>query len=171
MDELRHPGPTTPSGMADLVDELVRDCLDPVSPGAMDRLTAVPRIRAMYAAIVEAFPDARFSTLWRVVEGRRAALGGVVSGTHLGTWRDVAATARRIELLTTVMVEVADGAVVDLMVVTDSLALAEQIGLLEPVGPKACELPSPSDDGSATRTACGDALLTRLSGRAWCPAR
>lgn len=159
MNALMHPRPATRSDVADLVDELVRDCLDTVSPGSMDRYTEDPRVRAMYASIVEAFPDARFSSLWRVVEGRRAALGGVVTGTHLGPWRDVPATGRRIEVLATVMVEVAEDTVADLMIVTDTLAMAEQLGLLDPLGPKACEVPAPAVDRSSARTACGDALL------------
>jgi hypothetical protein len=38
------------------------------------------------------------------------------------------------------MFEVSDGRVVDLMVVTDSLAIAEQLRVSEPLGPKACQL-------------------------------
>lgn len=164
MNALMHPRPPTRYAVAEVVDELVCDCFDPVSPGSMDRYTEDQRVRAMYGSIVEAFPDARFSSLWRVVEGRRAALGGVVAGTHLGPWRDVAATGRRIEVLATLMVEVVDGTVADLMVVPDTLAMAEQLGLLDPLGPKACEVPETKAGRSSARTACGDALMIRLSG-------
>lgn len=166
MNALMHPRPPTRRAVAEVVDELVRDCFDPVSPGSMDRYTVDQRIRAMYGSIVEAFPDARFSSLWRVVEGRRAALGGLVAGTHLGPWRDVTATGRHIEVLATLMVEVVDGTVADLMIVTDTLAMAEQLGLLDPLGQKACEVPAPSVDRSSARTACGDALLRGSGQRA-----
>lgn len=156
--------PTTHDRAAGFVGRVLHDCFDQVSPGAIDRYTSDGRLRAMYASVVEAFPDARLSRLWHVVEEGRAVVGGIVTGTHLGTWRDVPATGRTIEVLSTVMVDVADDELVDLMVVTDSLALAEQLGLVEPFAPKACQLPPPSVDASA-RTACGDALLTGMVGR------
>jgi predicted ester cyclase len=146
-----------------LVGRMMRNCFDQVSPGAIDQYTTDGRIRAMYASVVQAFPDARLSRLWYVVEASRAVVGGVVTGTHLGTWRDVPATGRRFEVLSTVMVEVAEEEVVDLMVVTDSLGLAEQLGLVEPFAPKACEMPP--GDASLGRTACGDGFLTRALGR------
>lgn len=114
-------------------------CLQPVFPGAIDRLSTDPKVRAVYAAAVEAIPDAHFTPHWRTVEGRRAVFGGTVHGTHRGTFRDIPATGRPIEILTVVMIECEAGAITDLMVVTDSLAMAEQIGLLPPLGPKACE--------------------------------
>jgi predicted ester cyclase len=164
MDEFSPTPAATHDPAVGLVGRMMRDCFDRVSPGAIDRYTTDGRIRAMYSSVVEAFPDACLSRLWYVVEGSRAVVGGVVTGTHLGTWRDVPATGRRFEVLSTVMVEVADGELVDLMVVTDSLGLAEQLGLVEPFAPKACELPQPPGDASG-RTPCGDALLTRVIGR------
>lgn len=123
-----------------LIDRLLADCFAPVHPGAIEAFTSVVRALAIYEGIVLAFPDARFTPQWRVVEGGRAALGGIMTGTHLGTWRGVEPTSRRIEVLGTLMVECADGQVVDLMVVPDTLAVAEQIGVVPQLGPKACEL-------------------------------
>jgi predicted ester cyclase len=124
---------------ARLADEFVVHCLSPVSPGAVDRFSADPKVRAIYAAAAAAFPDACFSPRWRVVEGNRAVFGGVVRGTHGGTFRGIPATGRSVEMLAVVMIECCQGAVVDLMVLPDTLAMAEQIGLLHPLGPKACE--------------------------------
>ncbi|HVE26805.1 MAG TPA: ester cyclase [Sporichthya sp.] len=124
---------------ARLADEFLVHCLSPVSPGAVDRFSTDPKVRAIYAAAAEAFPDSCFVPAWRVVEGNRAVLGGVVRGTHAGTFRGVPATGRSVEMLAVVMIECRNGTVVDLMVLPDTLAMAEQIGLLDPLGPKACE--------------------------------
>ena len=127
------------TGTAHVADDFLATCLTPVSPGAIDRLSTDPKVRAMYAAAAEAIPDARFTPLWRTVDGTRAVFGGIVRGTHGGTFRDVPATGRPIEVLAVMMIECVGGAIVDLMVLTDSLAMAEQIGVLTPLGPKACE--------------------------------
>lgn len=124
---------------ARLADEFLVHCLSPVSPGAIDRFSADPKVRAIYAAAAEAFPGACLVPTWRVVEGNRAVFGGVVRGTHGGTFRGVPATGASVEMLAVVMIECCQGAVVDLMVLPDTLAMAEQIGLLDPLGPKACE--------------------------------
>lgn len=154
---------STPSGHTSaLLDRLLRDCIEAPAPGAIEAYTDDARMLMMYAAVVEAFPDARFSTHWRVVDGRRGVVGGVLTGTHRGTWRGVAATGRAIEVLATMMFEFADGRLVDLNVVTDSLAVAEQMGAVEPLGPKACQLPSspPDPQGVTGRISCADGAFT-----------
>jgi steroid delta-isomerase-like uncharacterized protein len=143
----------------------MHDCFATVSPRAIDRYTEDARLRAMYASIVVAFPDAEFDGQWCVVEGDRAVVGGVVTGTHLGTWRGVPATGRAIRTLGTLMFQLRDGRLVDLMVVYDSLAIAEQLELLEPLDPKVCEVPASAVEGrpASGRTPCGDALLGAVS--------
>lgn len=152
--------PTSSPSSIDLIRKVLVDCFDPVSPHAIDRYSDSPRVRGIYAAVVEAFPDAAFTPLWTVAEEDRVVVGGVTRATHDGTWRDLPATGRSIEVLATVMFETSDGAVVDLMVVTDSLAIAEQIGLVEPLGPKACER-LPVGSLHSGRTPCGDGLFGR----------
>lgn len=122
---------------ARLADDFL-SCLNPVSPRAVDRLTDVPKVRAMYAAALEAIPDARFTPDWTVVDGTRAVVGGTVRGRHLGEFRGVAATGRVLEVLAVLMIEREGDSIADLMILPDSLAMAEQIGLLPPLGPKAC---------------------------------
>ena len=134
--------PDTPT-TTELADRVCRECFAPVSPGAMDPLTDSPTALAMYEAFVEAFPDARFTPEWRVVEGDRAAMGGVMTGTHLGPWLDVPPSGRHVEFLAISLLQFRDGKLVDLMVVQDSLAVAVQIGAAAPLGPKACEVVAP----------------------------
>lgn len=149
---------------AELIDRLLADCFQPVSPRSIDRYSDSPRVRGIYAAVVEAFPDATFTPLWSVADRDRVAVGGVTRAIHGGTWRNVPATGRSIEVLATVMFETSDGGVVDLMVVTDSLAIAEQLGVVEPLGSKACEL-LPGGTVRTARTPCGDSLFSRPEAR------
>jgi predicted ester cyclase len=140
MNPSTDPVPQQTPSSAEFVDELMRVCFDRVSAGAIDRYTDSPHVRIMYAAVAEAFPDATFIRMWCVADSIRVAVGGVARGAHRGPWRGVPATGRRVETLATLMFEVSDGRVVDLMVVTDSLAIAEQLRVSEPLGPKACQL-------------------------------
>lgn len=143
-----------------LVHQIMTECFGRVSPHAIDRFSDSPRVRGIYAAVVSAFPDASFEPLWCVADADRAAVGGTITGTHQGMWHDVPATGREIQVLGTLMLELCDGGVLDLMVVTDSLAIAEQIGAVEPLGAKACAaLPSYDPPSRAGRTPCGDAIF------------
>lgn len=127
----------------DLARQILADCFSPITPRAIDRYSDSPRVRGIYAAVVESFPDASITPMWSVADDERVAIGGLVRGTHLGPWREVPATGRSIEVLATLMLELSDGGIVDLMVITDSLAMAEQLGLVESLGPKACTLLPP----------------------------
>lgn len=124
-----------------LVEQFVSRCMNPVDPSAIDDFTTNPKIRAMHAGLCTAFPDARFTPDWQVVEGNRAAVGGTLRGTHLGPWRAVPATGNAIEAMSVATFVIVDGLLVDLSVVPDTLAIAEQIGLVAKVGPKTCQLP------------------------------
>lgn len=141
---------TNPTTTDTLTNRILADCFARVSPRAIDRYTDSPRVRGIYAAVVAAFPDLALTPLWRVGDEHRVAIGGVIRATHLGTWRDVPATGRSIETMATVMLDLSDGGIVDIVSVSDSLTVAEQIGAVEPVGPKACvNLPA---YGGAVRT-------------------
>jgi predicted ester cyclase len=151
MDDIKHTNDTndtnnepilqSTAATGVLVEQFLSRCMDPVDAHAIEDFTTSPKIRAMHAGLCAAFPDARFVPDWRVVEGHRAAVGGILRGTHLGPWRDLPATGSAIEAMSIAMLEFVDGELVDLSVVPDTLAIAEQVGLVAKVGPKACQLP------------------------------
>ncbi len=124
----------------DLVTALVMECWDPVSPGAFARFTSEQPLVDTFTAVAQTFPDARLQVAWTVADDRRAAIGGRFHATHLGTWRGVDATGLAIDVACTLSFTIADGVVVDMTSLTDSLALAEQIGVVAPFGPRPCEL-------------------------------
>jgi predicted ester cyclase len=130
----------TTAATAELVARFLATCLDPADPNAIDDFTTSPKIRAMHAGLCAAFPDARLVPAWRVVEGNRAAVGGTIRGTHLGEWRGVPATGRAVEAMSIAMLEWVEDELVDLSVVPDTLAIAEQLGLVPTLGPKSCQL-------------------------------
>lgn len=132
--------PTTATATVELVERFVDRCLDPVDPSAVAGFTSDPKTLAIHAAFAVAFPDGRFRPTWRVVEAHRAVLGGRLTATHLGDFRGIPATRRPIDVLVYVMFDCRGGRIVDLSVMPDTLAIAEQLGLLAPLGPKACEL-------------------------------
>lgn len=135
----------TSPATATLVDRILTECFGSATSGGLDRFTTDARLRAMHDAVADAFPGARLTPTWTVVEDRRVAVGGILTGTHAGPWRGLAPTGRPIEVLATLMLACERGQVVDLVVVVDSLTLAEQLGAAEPLAPKVCELPVPED--------------------------
>lgn len=124
----------------ELVEQFIDRCLDPVDAAAAQAFTSNPKALAIHAAFAVAFPDGRFRPSWRVADTNRAVVGGRITATHLGEFRGVPATGRQIDVMTYVMFECVDGRIVDVSVMPDTLAMAEQLGLLAPLGPKACEL-------------------------------
>jgi steroid delta-isomerase-like uncharacterized protein len=123
-----------------VAERLVQACFDPVRPAEFDRFTADERARFIFAAFGEAFPDARLRVDSMTADERRVVVGGSMEGTHLGPWRGVAASGRRVDVMVVATLTFEDGRITGISVVTDSLALAEQIGVVEPLAPKACQL-------------------------------
>lgn len=126
-----------------LATNLIDDCLDPPAPDALWTYTDNQHVLAVFAAFAQAFPDARMDVEWIAAAPDRVAMGGRISATHAGPWRNVAGSGRPVVFATTLMVELDGDRVVDLRTVTDSLAVAEQIGAVPTLGPPACKLPVP----------------------------
>jgi predicted ester cyclase len=131
--------PTT-AATAKLVEAFVQSCMCSTPTRPTTDFTSDPKTLAMHAGVRAAFPDADFELAWCVVEGNRAALGGHMRGTHLGEWRAVRATGRRIDVLATITFVCEDGRILDMSSVNDSFELAVQLGIVDQLGPKACQL-------------------------------
>jgi hypothetical protein len=142
----RPPGMITASATRNraIAERIVEECVNPPSPADLARFTASPRVLGIFTAFANAFPDAHFTVEWMTADESRVVTGGRVAATHRGDWRGVAATGRAVDFMTVVTVEVDRDAVIDMRVVSDSLAIAEQIGAVEGLGPKACELLRPA---------------------------
>ena len=109
-----------------------------------DAVTTSERAKRILGAFASAFPDARFEITSVTVDDERVIFAGQFSGTHDGPWRGVAATGRRVRAAFVISLLCADGVILDVTTVADSLAIAQQLGVAPPLGPKACELPPAS---------------------------
>ena len=75
------------------------------------------------AAVVAAFPDYRWDLRHLVVEGDWIAAHFVDTGTHLGTFRGLAATGRAVTTQEFAMYRVADGRIAEVWVTADNAPL------------------------------------------------
>ena len=92
----------------------------PESPGA--------RYAAAFAPNRAAFPDLRITIDAIIAEGDLVALHTTLHGTHLGTFRGVPPTGRRVAFTVTVFRRVRDGKIVEGFSSWDWLSALEQLG-------------------------------------------
>jgi predicted ester cyclase len=131
---------TTSADARRVVEAFIAECLDPACPDAVPAFTTSERVLRSFGGFAVPFPDGRLVPDWLVAEGDRVAFGGRFRGTHSGPWRGIPATGREVEAAVAVSMVVAGGQIVDVTVTSDSLAIAEQVGAVVPLGPRACEV-------------------------------
>lgn len=112
----------------------------PARSGHARAYTDSEHVLARFHAFSRAFPDARLDVEWIAADADSVVIGGHISATHGGPWRNVAATRRRVVFATTLRLELHGDKVTDLRTVMDTLAVAEQIGAVQALGPPACRL-------------------------------
>jgi steroid delta-isomerase-like uncharacterized protein len=83
---------------------------------------------AFYSAIRNALPDARYEVDDLISEGDKVVVRWRLLGTHLGTFRGIAATGRAIVLEGIAIYRVDDGKLMERWVVTDLYGLLQEIG-------------------------------------------
>ena len=87
-------------------------------------------IRQMAQHYYTAFPDLAFTSTETIVQGNRAALSWVSSGTHRGKIMNIPATGRSIKVSGITTVSFKNGLVVRSSVFWDVAGLLRDIGLL-----------------------------------------
>ena len=92
----------------------------PVDPGAQ---------RKLYEMFYQAIPDARAEVLEVVAEGDKVVLVDRFGGTHRGEFLGRAGTGDRIEWMVIHIYTIRDGKVLEDAVMTDALAIVQQLGL------------------------------------------
>jgi steroid delta-isomerase-like uncharacterized protein len=80
---------------------------------------------------VEAFPDLRFRVEESVCDGERVVSWVAMRGTHQGAWHGLAPTGELVTIRCVVMHRISHGRIVEDWVLTDSLGLFQQLGLVE----------------------------------------
>jgi predicted ester cyclase len=109
-------------------------CLERIHPSLLINLAGVPQQlvgRDVWLAGVEVlragFPDVRIDVEDIFGEGDRVAIRNTIRGTHLGEFQGIAATGRRIEVMSNEIYRIEHGMVVEEWVVTDNATLFAQI--------------------------------------------
>jgi len=85
--------------------------------------------RKLYEMFYQAIPDARAEVLDVVAEGNKVVLVDRFGGTHRGEFFGRPGTGDRIEWMAIHIYTIRDGKVLEDAVMTDALAIAQQLGL------------------------------------------
>ena len=116
--------------------DLLEDVLHPEfrGPGISAFATDGPEVgpgarRKLYEMFLQAIPDARGEVLDLVAEGDKVVLVDRFGGTHRGEFFGRPGTGDRIEWMAIHIYTIRDGKVLEDAVMTDALAIAQQLGL------------------------------------------
>lgn len=77
-----------------------------------------------------AFPDSENIILDEISEGDKIVVRGILKGTHLGEFRGIKASGKKIEVTWMNIFEVLGGKIVNQWGILDSLSLMQQIGAI-----------------------------------------
>ena len=112
-----------------IIDELMSpDYRNPMMPSTAAPGSGAERYKQGIAGTRAAFPDLEVTFDCMIAEGDLVAYETTWRGTHLGTWRDIAPTGKRVEWRATCFRRVVDGKVVEGWGTYDWLGLFEQLG-------------------------------------------
>lgn len=115
------------AGNLTVADEVIH--ADYVVPGVGEGPEAVKR---NVTAFREAFPDLTWVIEDAVAEGDRVAMRLLLHGTHVGMFRGIAPTGRRITMQEMAFWRIADGQIISGWFQADMLGLRMQLGALPP---------------------------------------
>jgi steroid delta-isomerase-like uncharacterized protein len=115
--------------VAKVIDEVVDPDLifhAPVPMGA----SGPEALKRVWTVLLEAFPDVQVATEDVIAEGDKVVYRQTVTGTHLGDFRGIAATGRRVTYNEIFIVRFARGRIAEIWGVVDSLTQLRQIGAI-----------------------------------------
>lgn len=84
--------------------------------------------KAAMGAILDAFPDSRFSVEELVAEGERVAIRHTLRGTHQAEFQGIPATGNPILVNAIVIIRFENGKAVELWLNADFMGLIQQLG-------------------------------------------
>lgn len=86
-------------------------------------------IKEFFGIMLDAFPDMRFEVEDIITTEDTAVVRLRMRGTHQGTFMDIPATGKKIDVATIDWVRIRDGVVVEHWGVTDTGAMMQQLGV------------------------------------------
>jgi len=108
------------------------DFIDHASTG--DR--SLEQMKQFEAMATAAFPDAKFTVDNMVAEGDKVAFQVHCRMTHKGTFRGVAPTGKKIEVINTHIVKIVANKVMEWWGTMDNLGMMQQLGIVSLSGQK-----------------------------------
>lgn len=113
----------------DMVDELVLENVieNEEFPGLQPHREGV---KQFFSMMFEAFPDLKFDVKDLMGEGDRVAARAIMTGTHQGTFLDIPATGKRVEVKLIDIFRLEDGKVAEHWGQTDMLSMMQQLGAI-----------------------------------------
>jgi steroid delta-isomerase-like uncharacterized protein len=87
-------------------------------------------VRGVVSAWRSAFPDLHFTLEDLVVEGDKVVTRWTCCGTHLGVFRGIAPTGKRVTFTGMTLYRIAQGKIVEQWTVEDGVSLYQQLGIL-----------------------------------------
>jgi predicted ester cyclase len=96
---------------------------------AMQSISGNDRLTESFRRMCTAFPDAFLEPEWVMVDDPKVTAWQHITGTHLGPWRGLEATGRRIDVRGSITLEIIDGVVTDFWLANDWLGIATQLGV------------------------------------------
>lgn len=86
--------------------------------------------RALFAGLLSAFPDHRFTVHRQLAEGDKVMTYKTFQGTHLGPFHGIPATGKSVTFDLIDIFTVVDGKMTEHWVVSDQLRMMQQLGVV-----------------------------------------
>jgi steroid delta-isomerase-like uncharacterized protein len=110
---------------------------------AAGELRGLDALKRFVSSWLTAFPDAQLRIEQQIAENDRVATRWTFTGTHRGNFRGIAPTGKRITMGAMYFYRVANGKIVEIRAMVDTLGLLRQMGAV-PVSSPSNERNSPS---------------------------
>jgi predicted ester cyclase len=95
----------------------------------LHRISGNDRLAESFRRLCTGFPDVEQEQEWIMVDEPKVSAWLHLTGTHLGPWRGLEPTGRRIDARAQLTIEVVDDVVADHWIAADWLGIAMQIGV------------------------------------------
>jgi len=112
----------------ELIPEIIAPSHALHDPNAAGSSIGPEAYQRQYSALVNAFPDLRFSIEDVISEGDKVVVSWTISGTHKGEFMGVAPTGKKVSVDGVTINHLGNGKIMDSYVNWDALGLLRQIG-------------------------------------------
>jgi len=103
-----------------------------LAPGYVSHYTTgdMPLDKQFWATFSTAFPDISFTMEHLIAEGDKVAFRETWTGTHKGEFMGIPPTGKKVEMINTCIIRIADGKYAESWCTLDELRLSQQLGVI-----------------------------------------